>query len=69
MAMGGGYGEATTPEVYKVGTLVVDLFDAASKKLIWRGSESNALSNQSSRSIKNFDKGVDKLFKEFPPTT
>jgi hypothetical protein len=67
---GGGYGEATTtPEVCKVGTLVVDLFDAASKKLIWRGSESDALSNQSSKSTKNFDKRVDKFFKEFPPKT
>lgn len=65
---GGGFGEATTEtDTYRVGTLVVDLFDTKSKKLVWRGSESDALSNQSSKNIKNLDKGVEKLFKEFPP--
>jgi hypothetical protein len=65
---GGGYGEATTtPEIYSVGTLVVDLFDAKRKKLIWRGSETNALSVQSSKSIKYFNKGVEKLFRQYPP--
>jgi hypothetical protein len=65
---GGGFGEATTTtDVYRVGTLVVDLFDTASKKLIWRGSESDALSDKSSKNIKNLDKGVEKLFRKFPP--
>src|SRR6202008_1229693 len=36
---GGGFGEATTTtETYRVGTLVVDLFDAKTKQLLWRGS-------------------------------
>ena len=66
---GGGFGESTTTtETYRIGTLVVDLFDANSKQLIWRGSESNALSDKSSKNIKNLDKGVEKLFREFPPT-
>jgi hypothetical protein len=65
---GGGYGEeTTTPAVYSVGSLVVDLFDAKKKKLIWRGSETNALSDQSSKSIKYFNKGVEKLFRQYPP--
>ena len=65
---GEGLGEATTTtNTYRVGTLVVDLFDTNSKKLIWRGSESDALSDKSSKNIKNLDKGVEKLFKEYPP--
>jgi len=65
---GGGFGEATTTtDTYRVGTLVVDLFDTKSKQLIWRSSESNALSNKSSKNIKNLDKGVEKLFREYPP--
>jgi hypothetical protein len=65
---GGGFGEATTTtETYKVGTVIVDLFDAKSKQLIWRGSASDTLSNNSDKNIKNLDKGVDKLFKHFPP--
>jgi len=67
---GGGFGDATTTtENYKVGTLVVDLFDAKSKNLIWRGSASDTLSNKSEKNIKNLDKGVEKLFDHFPPGT
>jgi hypothetical protein len=65
---GGGFGEATTTtETYKVGTVVVDLFDTKTKQLIWRGAASNTLSNNSGKNIKNLDKGVDKMFKTFPP--
>jgi hypothetical protein len=65
---GGGFGEATTTtETYKVGTLVVDLFDTKTKQLIWRASSSDTLSNNSDKNIKNLDKGVEKMFKQFPP--
>jgi hypothetical protein len=64
----GSMGDATTTtETYKVGTLVVDLFDAKTKKLAWRGSTSDTLSNNSDKNIKNLDKGVEKMFKKFPP--
>ena len=64
----GGFGDATTTtENYKVGTLVVDLFDAHSKALIWRGSSSDTLSDKSDKNIKNLDKGVQKMFDHFPP--
>jgi len=67
---GGGMGEATTTtETYRVGTLVVDLFDAKTKKLLWRGSSSDTLSNNSDKNIKNLDKGAEKMFKQFPPST
>lgn len=66
----GGFGEATTTtETYKVGTVVIDLFDAKTKQLIWRGASSDTLSNNSEKNIKNLDKGVDKMFKQFPPGT
>jgi Domain of unknown function (DUF4136) len=65
---GGGFGEATTTtETYKVGTIVVDLFDTKTKQLIWRGAESDTLSTNSDKNIKNLDKGVEKMFKKFPP--
>jgi hypothetical protein len=65
---GGGFGEATTTtETYKVGTLVVDLFDAKTKQLIWRGTSSDTLSTNSDKNIKNLDKGVEKMFNKFPP--
>lgn len=64
----GGFGEATTTtDTYKVGTLIIDLFDTKTKKLLWRGSSTDTLSNNSDKNIKNLDKGVEKLFKNFPP--
>src|ERR1700720_2788382 len=60
----GGLGEATTTtETYKVGTLIVDLFDAKTKQLVWRGNSSDTLSNNSNKNIQNLDKDVQKMFK------
>src|SRR5580700_4649511 len=65
---GGGFGEATTTtDTYKVGTVVVDLFDTKTKQLIWRGAASDTLSDNSDKNIKNLNESVDKLFKHFPP--
>src|ERR1700732_5029124 len=66
--VGGGFGDATTTvETYKVGTLVVDLFDANTEKLIWRSSSSDTLSDNADKNTKNLDKGVNKMFQHFPP--
>jgi hypothetical protein len=65
---GGGFGEATTTEQdYKEGTLVVDLFDAKTKQLVWRGSAEDTLSDKADKNEKNLEKGVAKMFKDFPP--
>jgi Domain of unknown function (DUF4136) len=65
----GGFGDATTTvDTYKVGTLVVDLFDGKTEKLIWRSSSSDTLSNKADKNTKNLDKGVNKMFQHFPPT-
>src|SRR6202171_5146260 len=65
---GGGFGYGTpTTETYTVGTLVVDLFDAKTEKLIWRSSSSDTLSDKADKNTKNLDKGVNKMFQHFPP--
>jgi len=65
---GGGFGDATTTEQdYKEGTLVIDLYDAKIKQLIWRGSGEDTLSDNAGKNEKNLDKGVVKMFKAFPP--
>ena len=67
---GGGFGQATTTtEIYRVGTVVVELFDSGTKQLIWRSSASDTLSNNSDKNINNLNKGVQKMFKNFPPNT
>jgi len=64
----GGFGDATTTvETYKVGTLVVDLFDAKTEKLIWRSSSSDTLSDKADKNTKHLDQGVNKMFQHFPP--
>ena len=64
----GGFGESTTTsETYTVGTLVVDLFDAKTKNLVWRGVSSGMLSDKSDKNIKNLNRGVQKMFQHFPP--
>jgi len=64
----GGFGNSTTTtETYKVGTLIVDLFDTKTKVLIWRGSISDTVSDNSDQNIKTLNKGVEKMFKHFPP--
>jgi hypothetical protein len=66
----GGLGQATTTtETYKVGTLVVDLFEAKTKQLVWRGNSSDTLSSNSNKNIRNLDKDVEKMFKQFPPSS
>ena len=65
---GGGFGDSTTTEQdYKVGTLVVDLYDAKTKQLIWRGSAEDTLSDKASNNEKKLNKAVAKMFKKFPP--
>lgn len=64
----GGFGDATTyEETYDVGTLVVDMFDTMSKKLIWRGSASDILAGKPEKDEKKLEKAVEKMFEHFPP--
>jgi hypothetical protein len=64
----GGLGAATTTERdYKEGTLVIDMYDAHNKQLIWRGSAEDTLSDKAEKNEKELDNGVVKMFKDFPP--
>jgi hypothetical protein len=53
--------------VFKVGTLVVELADTKDKQLLWRGSVSDTINDNTNKNIKNLDKAVAKLFKGYPP--
>ncbi len=65
---GGGFGGATTfVNDYKVGTLVVDIFDAKTKQGIWHGTASDALSNNAKSNAQATEQAVDKMFGNFPP--
>ena len=65
---GMGMGTATTTESeYIVGTLVVDIFNAKSKALMFRGTAQDELSDKPEKNQKKLAKASDKMFKDFPP--
>ena len=65
---GGGMGSAqTTVSEYRVGTLVVDMFDAKSKNLVFRGTAEDEISDNPDRNKSRLEKASTKLFKNFPP--
>jgi hypothetical protein len=64
----GGMGTATTTtSEYLVGTLVVDIFDAKTKALMFRSSATDELSDKADKNAKKLQKASDKMFKDFPP--
>jgi hypothetical protein len=68
----GGFGGTATASTvvneYTVGTLVVDMFDAKSKNLVFRGTAEDEISDNAERNAKRLEKASTKLFKNFPPT-
>jgi hypothetical protein len=64
----GGLGGGTTTSrssSYTKGTLVVDIWDAESKNLVFRGTITDTLSDKPEKNEKKVNKGMSKLFKEF----
>lgn len=54
-------------DTIRIGQLVVDVYDAASKELLWRGAVSDTVSDNAGKNEKKLNDAVAKLFKEFPP--
>src|SRR5215472_1409352 len=52
---------------YKEGTLVVDIADANGHTLLWRGTATDSVSDNSDKNIKTLNNAISKLFKNFPP--
>jgi uncharacterized protein DUF4136 len=65
---GGGMGTATSSTI-NVGTLVLDMYDPSTKKLVWTGRATKTLEpgNSQEKKQKNLDKAMQKLLKNFPP--
>jgi hypothetical protein len=65
---GVGMGSATTRvNTYTVGTLVVDMFDAATKKAVWRGTASATVPDSPQKVDTQVNAALDKMFADFPP--
>ena len=53
--------------ITREGTLVVELANAKTPQLLWRGSATATISDNSEKNIKTLDKALSKLFKDYPP--
>lgn len=63
-----GFGDATTVvENTPVGSLTVDVFDAQTKRLVWRGSATDTLSGEPEKNAQKLQHAVADMFKHFPP--
>ena len=66
----GGFGGGpaiTRVEQIPIGTLVVDLYDTRTKKLVFRGIASSDVSSHASTNTRRLNISIDKMFKKFPP--
>jgi hypothetical protein len=66
-----GFGDSistTTTDVTKSGTVIVDIFDSHTQKLIWRGKDSDALSGDPAKNEKKLAKDLTGMLKHFPPS-
>jgi hypothetical protein len=67
---GGGMGMSTsTTSTINIGTVVVDMYDTATKQLVWRGSASKTIDAKAKpeKRQKNIDKAAVKMLKNYPP--
>jgi hypothetical protein len=62
---GGGMG-SITPQQNVIGTLIVDLYDAKTKSLVWRGIGQDTLNNNGNKNQQMVGKAVQKMFKQWP---
>lgn len=67
---GGNRSGTATAEEFMIGTLAVDMVDATTKTIVWRGmatKEIDVKANAAKRD-KNINKAAEKMFKNYPPT-
>ena len=64
----GGIASATSSTIH-VGTLVLDMYDPATKQLVWTGNATKTLdpSSNQEKNQKNLNKAMQKLLKNYPP--
>jgi hypothetical protein len=61
----GSTSTSVTPVTH--GTIIVDLVDGKSNKMLWRGTASDAVSDNPKENEGKINEGVARMFKEYPP--
>jgi hypothetical protein len=62
--LGGGM---ATVQTYTEGSLVVDLYDATTRKMVWRGVATATVSDKPEKNAVKIDKSLAKMFARYPP--
>jgi len=67
-AFGSGMGSWTSSTI-SIGTIVLDMYDPGSKQLVWTGQATKTIdpSSNPEKNLKNLDKAIAKLLKNYPP--
>ena len=60
-------GGMATVQTYTEGSLVVDLYDATTRKMVWRGVATATVSDKPEKNAVKIDKSLAKLFARYPP--
>jgi hypothetical protein len=66
----GGTGMSTsTTSTITIGSVVIDMYDSATKQLVWRGMASKTVDAKAKpeKRQKNIDKAAEKMLKNYPP--
>ena len=63
----GGCMTSTTVTPVTLGTLIVDIVDTKSNKMLWRGSASDTVSGDPKENEAKIQEGVHRMFEKFPP--
>jgi hypothetical protein len=63
--IGGGMG-GITPEQNTEGTMIIDLHDAKTQSLVWRGIAQDTLNKNGNKNQQMVEKAVQKMFKQWP---
>ena len=64
---GWGSGPAASVETYAMGTLVVDLYDAHTRQMVWRGVATDSVSDKPEKDTQRINKALQKMFAKYPP--
>jgi len=64
---GWGPGGVASVDTYTMGTLVVDLYDAHTGQMVWRGVAPDSVSDKPEKNTQRINKAVQKMFAKYPP--
>jgi hypothetical protein len=56
----------TVLETFEVGTLVVDLFDTQTQRVVWWTTGTETVTEKTERDVKHLNKAIEKMFRDLP---